>query len=402
MAETTPPPSPKSTPEPSTQNNKSATQTTISPIHPALTVSNITNFIKVTLDIEKIQYNTWSELFKIHAQAYEVLDHIIPPSPTDSTSSPSLKETDPALWKRLDAIVLQWIYGTISTDLLHTIIERDSTAQLAWDRLFDIFFDNKYSRPLYLEQEFSRVSMEQFSDAASYCQHIKSLSDQLSNVGAPVSNERMVLQLVSGLSDAYANVGSQIRHSDTLPPFYKARSMVVLEEMARAKQTAVTAANSTFLAAQENNNSDSSPSHHSNRNNNRNNGSRGGRGGSGHNRGGRGRGRGGGRGGRSHYNQQGSGQQSQAPQHQWAYPPWNAQWQPWATPPCPYPTTGNWQRPVAPHRQPGILGAKPQQAHVAATQSSYVPTDIQAAMHTLSLLLLLTNSGTWTLGLHLT
>jgi hypothetical protein len=95
--ETTPPPSPKSISESPTKNTKSATQTTISPIHPALTVSNITNFIKVTLDIEKIQNNTWSELFKIHAQTYEVLDHIIPPSPTDSTSSPSLKETDPAL-----------------------------------------------------------------------------------------------------------------------------------------------------------------------------------------------------------------------------------------------------------------------------------------------------------------
>jgi transposase InsO family protein len=93
-------------------------------IHPALTVTNITNFIKIILDIEKSQYNTWSELFKIHAQAYEVLDHIIPPAETDTTSSsPSLKETNPALWKRLDAIVLQWIYGTISTDLLHTIIE---------------------------------------------------------------------------------------------------------------------------------------------------------------------------------------------------------------------------------------------------------------------------------------
>jgi hypothetical protein len=153
MAEITPPPSPKSA-------SKHATQTIISPIHPALTVSNITNFIKVTIDIDKIQYNTWSELFKIHAQAYEVLDHIIPLSSTDSTSSPSLKETDQALWKHVDSIVLKWIYGTISTDLLHTIIECDSTAQLAWDYLFEIFFYNKNSRPLYLEQEFSKVSME--------------------------------------------------------------------------------------------------------------------------------------------------------------------------------------------------------------------------------------------------
>jgi hypothetical protein len=40
------------------------------PSHPALAVSNINTFIKVTLDIEKGQYITWSELFKIHARAY--------------------------------------------------------------------------------------------------------------------------------------------------------------------------------------------------------------------------------------------------------------------------------------------------------------------------------------------
>jgi len=101
------------------KQSKTPSETTITttnrPIHPALIVNNITNFIKITLDIEKSQHNTWSELFKIHAQAYEGLDHIIPiptteltstPTTEPTSSSPSLKESDPALWKRLDAIVL--------------------------------------------------------------------------------------------------------------------------------------------------------------------------------------------------------------------------------------------------------------------------------------------------------
>lgn len=363
---------------------------TTTTIHPALTVPNITNFIKVTLDIEKGQYNTWSELFKIHARVYQVLDHIIPPSPTDPQTTPSLKQTDPNLWLRLDAVVLQWIYGTISNDLLNTIIERDSTAELAWNRLFDIFYDNKNSRALYLEQEFSRVTMEQFPDASSYCQHLKSLSDQLSNVGAPVSNERLVLQLVSGLTDAYATVGSQIRHGDSLPPFYKARSMLVLEETARAKRATIPTDNSAFLISQDDNSAGNRSQHH-NRNNNHGNNSRGGRGGAGSNRGSRGRGRGGGRGGRSQQHQPAAWQQPPTQQQQWAYPPWVRTWQPWATPPCPYPTTGHWPKPLPSQqaRQSGILGPKPQQAHIAATsqqtQSPYAPTDIHAAMHTLSL-----------------
>ncbi|KAG6763450.1 hypothetical protein POTOM_030866 [Populus tomentosa] len=217
--------------------------------HPALTVSNITTFIKVTLDIEKGQYITWSELFKIHARAYQVMDHIIPASSEKNTQIPSIQDTDPDLWSRVDAIVLQWIYSTISEDLLNTILERDSTAETAWNRLKDIFSDNKNSRALYLEQEFFKVQMENFTDASSYCQHLKSLSDQLANVGAPVSNERLVLQLLSGLTDAYSNIGSQIRHGDSLPLFYKARSMLLLTRVDTTLETHSTAQTYTTATA---------------------------------------------------------------------------------------------------------------------------------------------------------
>jgi hypothetical protein len=87
---------------------------------------------------------------------------------------------------------LQWIYDII--------IEHDPTVELAWNQRFDIFFDNKNSRTLYLEQGFSRVKMVQSHDVSSYYQHIKSLLDQLCNVGTLISNEQMVLQHCSMLT----------------------------------------------------------------------------------------------------------------------------------------------------------------------------------------------------------
>jgi len=71
----------------------------------------------------------------------------------------------------------------------------------------------------------------------------------LSNVGAPVSNECMVLQLVYGLSDAYATVDSQISHFEILPPFYKAWPMGFLEETTLAKCTHNNIDNSVFIAS---------------------------------------------------------------------------------------------------------------------------------------------------------
>ncbi|MCI51810.1 hypothetical protein A2U01_0073054, partial [Trifolium medium] len=52
----------------------------------------------------------------------------------------------------------------------------------------------------------------------------------------------------SGLTDVYRGVGTLIRQSDPLPIFYKARSMLTLEEVGLIKMT-TTGSNSAMIAA---------------------------------------------------------------------------------------------------------------------------------------------------------
>ncbi|KAK4340972.1 hypothetical protein RND71_039473 [Anisodus tanguticus] len=207
--------------------------------HPALVVSNVKNHIPLILEIENVQYATWAELFKIHARSHQVIHHIIPAAP-DDTKVPK-REDDHKLWTTLDATALQWIYSTISTGLLQTIIEPDTTAMAAWDRLRDIFQDNQNSRPVTLEQNFSHVNMENFMNVSAYCKRLKELADQLRSVGAPVSEDRLVLQMVVGLSEAYSGVRTLLRQSNPLPRFYQARSMLTLEEACLSKKAATNA-----------------------------------------------------------------------------------------------------------------------------------------------------------------
>ncbi|XP_049402894.1 uncharacterized protein LOC125866639 [Solanum stenotomum] len=364
-----------------------------SSFHPALAVSNIKNNIPITLEMENVQYSTWAELFKVHAKSNKVLHHIIPSAKGKEQPPPST-DAETELWATLDATVLSWIYSTISRDLLNTIIEPDSTAMEAWDRLRDIFQDNEHSRAVALEQEFSTTSMEDFPNVSSYCQRLKSLADQLKNVGAPVSDSRMVLQLVGGLTRPYRGVGTLIRQSNPLPPFYKARSMLTLEEAGLAKEAAT---ESAMVAS-----SDGGPNHgdkqghnkgknnSGRRNNNggrKNSGTGGGKNSAGNKGGGRDQ-QSGGHGGPQH--------QSQWQQQQPAgSAPWGWYNHGWPIPPCPYPTQG-WARPPAPQqpRQAGLLGPRPQQAYFQQAGASnpqqgqfgsYTPTDIEAAMHTMSL-----------------
>ncbi|XP_071713333.1 uncharacterized protein [Rutidosis leptorrhynchoides] len=132
-------------------------------IHPATTVNNIRNFIPIVLEMKNGQYESWAELFKIHCRAFSVINHIILDAADSASSSLSAGSTpvssptppDPALWDRLDAIVLQWIYGTISKNLLRTVMKTNSTAQQAWHRLKNLFHDNRNSRHVYLLHKFN-------------------------------------------------------------------------------------------------------------------------------------------------------------------------------------------------------------------------------------------------------
>lgn len=84
--------------------------------HPTFSVSNIKNTIPTVLDQETSHYAAWVEYFQIHVCSFNVIDHIDPFVPPPF-------EIDDLTWKRLDAIVKQWIYGTISQDLAHTIMK---------------------------------------------------------------------------------------------------------------------------------------------------------------------------------------------------------------------------------------------------------------------------------------
>ncbi|CAH9131028.1 unnamed protein product [Cuscuta epithymum] len=358
-----------------------------SSFHPALAITSIKNLIPLILDTEKVQYSSWAELFKITARAYDVLDHIIPPKKIPTTTSASKDDDtdddsdgatdsiDPLLWDRLDAVVLQWIYGTISPDLLLNILEPDSTAMEAWTRLANIFQDNKHARAVHLEDEFSHVRLANFASISAYCQQLRTIATNLANVGAPVEHNRLILRLVNGLTAPFATVASMIQQTVPLPSFENARSMLLLEEGRQAHSIEHEPPSASALAATVPQSAPTpSPAPRPR--------------GGGRSNSGRGKGRGRQSGFRPH-------DQSAWPPHPgspWAIPPWAAWMQQfWPTPPCPYPTATAHNTPPR-SSSAGLLGPRPHALTAgygypfpAGPTPPFMPTDLQTSMNTMSL-----------------
>jgi len=175
----------------------------------------------------------------VQARVHNVLDHIVPPSDEQAIKASSdLKATDSNLWNRLDAVVLQWMYATVTTDILQSILVVDDSAKACWNRIAAMFNDNKHSSAVQLENQFSNTNLEEFSSTKAYCTRLKTLAYQLANVDSPVSNTRLVLKMISGLTDVYVGFVTYIQQHDPLPTFATARSRLELEESTMLQRAA--------------------------------------------------------------------------------------------------------------------------------------------------------------------
>ncbi|XP_021992190.1 uncharacterized protein LOC110889007 [Helianthus annuus] len=218
-----------------------------SKLHPALIVSNIKTHVLIILEKDSTHYTTWKTLFKVHCQIYEVLDHLSPKQPVPKPTAESSDEAAAAkaeaavraadnLWNQLDAVVLRWIYATVSAPLLHIILQPGQTTHAAWFVVESEFNDNKNTRAIFLGQEFANLSLENFSNMADYCQHAKHLAEQLKSVGSPVDDRMLVIKILTGLTEQYDSISIVLQNRDPLPNFNEVRSRLNMEEQKKKWQ----------------------------------------------------------------------------------------------------------------------------------------------------------------------
>lgn len=196
-------------------------------IDKVFTVTHIKSHIPLVLDMHKMNYDAWRELFETHCYSFGVFGH------PDGTSTPA-NATD-TTWKERDGIVKMWIYGTISPSLLDTILKARSSAREIWTSIENLFRDNKEARAIQLDNDLRSLTIGDLS-VHDYCQKLKTLSDLLANVDSPVSDRVVVTHMLNGLSEKFDNIINIIKHRQPFPSFSAARSMLIEEERRLSKQ----------------------------------------------------------------------------------------------------------------------------------------------------------------------
>ncbi|XP_010507011.1 PREDICTED: uncharacterized protein LOC104783564 [Camelina sativa] len=152
-------------------------------------IAQIKAYIPISLDMRKLKYDKWRELFETHCLSFGVLGHL----DGSSSSTPATAKE----WKERDGLVKMWIYGTISESILDTVLKKNASAHEFW---------------------------------LSNLKVISTTADLLANIDSPVTDRVLVMHLLNGLSDKFDSIINVIKHRTPFPGFLEARSMLHMEE----------------------------------------------------------------------------------------------------------------------------------------------------------------------------
>ncbi|XP_062192409.1 uncharacterized protein LOC133895901 [Phragmites australis] len=182
---------------------------------------HIKSLIPVVLDISKCNYTHWRTLFEVAVGKFELSCHL-----TTASSSAPLD----ADWKRMDYTILSWIYGFISQEILGIVMAPGGTTASMWQSIENLFRDNKTTRAMHLQAEFSNLVQGDLS-ATEFCHKLKTLSDALRDVDQPVIDQTLVLTMIKGMNPKHKHLSALLPMMSPFPSFIQARSLLLLDEL---------------------------------------------------------------------------------------------------------------------------------------------------------------------------
>lgn len=187
----------------------------------AFGVTNIKTHILLILQFDDHNYDAWRELFLTHCLAFVVLGHL------DGTSLP--EDVNDTPWFKRDGLVKLWLYSTLTQPLFHSTFKTGGNERYIWVRIENQFRINKEARAIQLDHDLRTTEIGDRS-VHDYCQTLKSISDLLSNLDAPVPDRTLVMYLLNGLNEKFDNITNVIKHKEPFPTFYDAKSMLLNDE----------------------------------------------------------------------------------------------------------------------------------------------------------------------------
>ena len=133
----------------------------------------------------------------------------------------------------MDNVVLSWLHNTVTVELQDIIRDQADTGRQAWLALEEQFLGNWDARALHLDAQFHQFSQGDLSVGVYYRQ-MKGPVDSLCDLGEPMADHTLVLNLLCGLSHRYGHLKTLIKRNVPFPTSRAVRNELLLKELTMA------------------------------------------------------------------------------------------------------------------------------------------------------------------------
>ncbi|XP_020171885.1 uncharacterized protein [Aegilops tauschii subsp. strangulata] len=159
--------------------------------------------------------------FSVVFREYNLVDRV-----DGSVDSSDMKEDSE--WTTIDATLIRWFFLTISKHLFLNVVSDGDDAHAVWVKPNGLFTDNRLQRCAFLQQEFFGCHQDDQS-IDDYCRRLKTLSDELCDIGTKIDDDLLLSMLTPGLNEDVDNASANLTLMSG-PSFPKFIAYLRLEE----------------------------------------------------------------------------------------------------------------------------------------------------------------------------
>lgn len=180
--------------------------------------TQVTAATHLTTKLTSHNYPVWRKqvettLISLAYEDFILGDSNMPPKQIKDSENKSIANPEYLLWFRKDQMLLSAILGSCS-ESIQPLISSASTAREAWQRLFSSFASTSRSRIISLKSKLAK-NPKGNRTVTEFLQEMRSLADDLALAQSPVSEEDLMVYILSQLGDDYGTIAAAIKVRET-------------------------------------------------------------------------------------------------------------------------------------------------------------------------------------------
>nr|XP_009786970.1 PREDICTED: uncharacterized protein LOC104235001 [Nicotiana sylvestris] len=162
-------------------------------------------------------FATWKAQFSMLMHGHDLYGHLDGSTPAASRTitNGTVLSANPAfaLWFRQDQLIQNALMASVDPTISTTVATADS-AKKAWDALHTAYANKSQTRIFSLCNRLARLTKDS-QPITEYLQNIRSMVDELSTAGAPVTNSELIVKILSGIRSEFREISAAICARDS-------------------------------------------------------------------------------------------------------------------------------------------------------------------------------------------